>query len=82
MALDNLEAIRIYRARVEEQSDVELIGVRPGTMLTMLDTLLGIIEEQDRLLEGQKLAKQLESVEVTPLHKRRKLRVDEAPDLE
>lgn len=83
MALDTIAGIRDYRQKVEELlgDNVPAIGMAPATMLLMLDTLLGVIEEQDRLLVGGTRNK-LESATITPLHQRRKVPIAEAPDLE
>ena len=53
MALDTIAGIREYRAQVADAAISDpriLIGILPGTLLTMLDTLLGVIEEQDKVL--------------------------------
>ena len=76
MALDTVEGIREYRELLEDQ-EMDLIAIKRGTMLTLLDTLLGVIDEQDRLLAT---GKTVGGVQTEPLHKRRK--VDSAPDLE
>lgn len=85
MALDTIEGIKEYRDQVDQAAtdNVVVIGMAPATMLTLLDTLLGVIAEQDRLLAGGSSNK-LESAEIVPLHQARKVKphLTQAPDLE
>lgn len=80
MALDNLEAIRDYRDRVEElcaqpSNTVPAVAMAPHTMLTLLETLLREIDRLSDAVPNPSRDSRMESVaEIVSLDQRRKIR--------
>ena len=78
MPLDNVSDIREYHTKVADLEPDQLVAMKAGSITTMLETLLYAIDE---LVGRQRESlRKLESVEITPVGKRRK--VDSGEDLE
>lgn len=77
LMLDSVEGIRKWHSQVMELDEDQLLALKAGAVVTLLNVVFSEVDHWKDLADGKDVHELSVDVEITPLHKRRRVNGDD-----